>query len=264
MEKRTMTALLQVEGLTRRYGGLVAVNNLHLDIQHGEILGVIGPNGAGKSTAINLMSGVVRPSSGKVVFDGNDVTGIAPHLLVQRGLVRTQQATTVYAGQTVRENALRGAFTAGFPGVLAAFFNTAKARRMRAAAEERVEYLLELLGLTQAADSIADSLPYGYQKTLGMVIALAASPRLVMLDEPVAGLSAEEADHVRDTIIRVREQGISVLVVDHNMRFMTGLCDRVLVLHHGQELAMGRPQEVLSNPKVINAYLGHGHVTPQH
>ncbi len=259
-----MTALLQVEGLTRRYGGLVAVDNLNLVVQQGEILGVIGPNGAGKSTAINLMSGVARPSAGKVVFDGNDVAGIAPHLLVQRGLVRTQQATTVYAGQTVRENALRGAFIASFPGVMAAFFNTAQARRLRQATEKRVEYLLDQLGLTHAAEQIADSLPYGYQKTLGIVIALAASPRLVMLDEPVAGLSAEEADHVRDTIIRVRQQGISVLVVDHNMRFITGLCDRVLVLHHGQELALGRPQEVMSNPKVINAYLGHGHVTPQH
>ena len=259
-----MSVLLQVTGLTRRFGGLVAVKDLDLDVQLGEILGVIGPNGAGKSTAINLMSGVVRPSSGKVVFDGKDVTGVAPHRLVQRGLVRTQQATTVYAGQTVRENALRGAFTAAFPGVLHAFFDTPKARRMRRVAEERVDRLLELLGLTGVAESIADALPYGFQKTLGMVIALAAEPRLVMLDEPVAGLSAEEADHVRDAIIRVRGQGISVLVVDHNMRFMLGLCDRVLVLHHGQELALGRPQDVLANPDVINAYLGHGHGAAQH
>jgi len=259
-----VTALLQVSGLTRRYGGLLAVKDLNLDVQDGEILGVIGPNGAGKTTAINLMSGVVRPSSGTVTFDGQDVTGLAPHRLVQRGLVRTQQATTVYAGQTVRENARRGAYTAAFPGPVHAFFDTARARRMRHIANERVEGLLDLLGLTLVADAIADALPYGFQKTLGMVIALAASPRLVMLDEPVAGLSAEEADHVRDAIIRVRGQGISVLVVDHNMRFMSGLCDRVLVLHHGQELALGRPQEVLSNPLVINAYLGHGHGAAQH
>lgn len=259
-----MTALLQVSGLTRRYGGLVAVNDLNLDVGDGEILGVIGPNGAGKTTAINLMSGVVRPSAGRVMFDGADVTGIAPHRLVQRGLVRTQQATTVYPGKTVRENALRGAYTAAFPGVLHAFFGTARAARMRRVAEERVDHLLGLLDLTQVADGIADALPYGFQKTLGMVIALAAAPRLVMLDEPVAGLSAEEADHVRDAIIRIRAQGISVLVVDHNMRFMSGLCDRVLVLHHGQELALGRPHEVLADPAVINAYLGHGHDAAQH
>jgi branched-chain amino acid transport system ATP-binding protein len=259
-----VSALLKVEGLTRRYGGLVAVRDLSFDIQDGEILGVIGPNGAGKSTAINLMSGIVRPSAGKVTFDGRDVTGLAPHRLVQRGLARTQQATTVYTGQTVRENALRGAFLARFSGALNSFFETAKARRMERDGEDRVERLLELLGLTSVADSVADTLPYGFQKTLGMVVALAASPRLVMLDEPVAGLSAEEADHVRDAIIRIRAQGISVLVVDHNMRFMNGLCDRVLVIHHGQELALGRPQEVLADPNVVNAYLGHGHGAAQH
>jgi len=259
-----MTALLHVEGLTRRYGGLVAVSDLHLDIDRGEILGLIGPNGAGKSTAIHLMSGVVRPSAGKVVFEGEDVTGLAPHRLVQKGLVRTHQATTVYPGHTVRENALRGAFIGTFPGVLHAFFDTPRARRMRLEGEEKVDRLLDLLGLTQVADSIADSLPYGFQKTLGMVIALAADPTLLMLDEPVAGLSAEEADHVREAIIRIRAQGISVLVVDHNMRFISGLCDRVLVLHHGQELAIGRPQDVLANQDVINAYLGHGHGAAQH
>jgi branched-chain amino acid transport system ATP-binding protein len=259
-----VSALLAVAHLTRRFGGLVAVNDLTLDVRRGEILGVIGPNGAGKSTAINLMSGAIRPSSGRVVLDGEDVTGLAPHRLVQRGLVRTHQATTVYAGQTVRENALRGAYTIGFPGMMHAFLGTAKARRMRRAADATVERLLDLLGLAAVADRIADALPYGLQKTLGMVIALAAAPRLVMLDEPVAGLSAEEADHVRDAIVRIRGQGISVLVVDHNMRFMSGLCDRVLVLHHGQELALGPPQEVLSDPKVIDAYLGHGHGAAQH
>jgi branched-chain amino acid transport system ATP-binding protein len=259
-----VTPLLKVDGITRRYGGLTAVRELSFDIRNGEILGLIGPNGAGKSTAINLISGVVRPTAGKVIFDGQDVTGLAPYRLVRRGLVRTQQATTVYGGRTVRENALRGAFTARFPGAFHAFFNTAKARRMERDGEALVDHLLELLGLTQVADLIADTLPYGFQKTLGMVIALAASPRLVMLDEPVAGLSAEEADHVRDAIIRIRSQGISVLAVDHNMRFISGLCDRVLVIHHGQELALGRPQEVLADPNVINAYLGHGHGVAQH
>lgn len=259
-----MNALLQVEGLTRRYGGLVAVHDLSFDLRRGEILGVIGPNGAGKSTAINLVSGVVKPTAGRIHFDGHDVTGLAPHRLVQRGLVRTQQSTMIYAGQTVRENALRGALTVIFPGVVNTFLNTPRARRMRREGEDQITRLLELLDLLTVADVVADSLPYGHQKTLGIVIALAACPRLVMLDEPVAGLSAEEADQVRVAIMRVREQGVSVLVVDHNMRFMKGLCDRVLVLHHGQELAVGPPREVLANPKVIDAYLGHGHAASQH
>ncbi len=259
-----MTALLQVEALTRRYGGLIAVRDLSFAIEADEILGVIGPNGAGKTTAINLVTGVVKPTAGTVRFNGDDVTGMAPHRLVQRGLVRTQQATVVYPGQTVRENAMRGAYIGLFPGPIQAFVGAAKARKMRRDTQDRIEALLDLLGLSAVSDSIADTLPYGFQKTLGIVIALAARPRLVMLDEPVAGLSAEEADHVRDAIIRIRAQGISVLVVDHNMRFMSGLCDRVLVIHHGQELAVGRPREVLANPAVIDAYLGHGRGAAKH
>jgi branched-chain amino acid transport system ATP-binding protein len=251
-----MTALLQVEALSRLYGGLWAVNDLTFSVDKGEILGLIGPNGAGKTTVVNLVSGVVKPSAGRVVFDGDDVTGMVPHLLARRGLVRTFQATVVYGNRTVRENAMRGAYLTLFPGFVATLFDTPAAKRKREAAESLVAELLDWLDLTSVADTIAGSMPYGYQKTLGIVIALAARPSLILLDEPVAGLSAQEADQVRDTIKRVRERGITVVVIDHNMRFISGLCDRVVVIAHGQELAQGAPRDVLRNPSVIEAYLG--------
>jgi branched-chain amino acid transport system ATP-binding protein len=251
-----MRALLDVVDLSRAFGGLKAVSELSFAVAPGEIVGLIGPNGAGKTTVVNLISGVLRPTGGRVMFDGEDVTRLPPHRRARRGLVRTFQATTVYADRTVRENALRGAFLHLYPGLLPAFFGTARQRSMRAQTAETVEQLLAWLELDRVADAKAGALPYGYQKTLGIVIALAAEPRLVLLDEPVAGLSAEEADHVRDAIKRVRERGITVVVIDHNMRFIAGLCDRVVVVHHGRALAQGTPSEVLGDRRVVEAYLG--------
>ena len=255
-----MTMLLEVEGLARNFGGLKAVSDLTFGVTEGEIFGIIGPNGAGKSTAVNLISGVTRPSAGRIRFAGSDVTGQPPHVLARKGLTRTFQSTTVYRNQTVRENCRRGAFLSLYPGFLPALFTTARAKAMRAACEDRVSEILEWLDLARVAELTASSLPYGAQKTLGMAISLMVWPRLLMLDEPVAGLSAAEADHVRDTIRRVRDRGISLVVIDHNMRFMANLCERILVVHHGQELAHGTPQEVLTHPAVIEAYLGRKYV----
>jgi branched-chain amino acid transport system ATP-binding protein len=256
-----MSALLETTELTVSYGGLHANSNVNIKAEKGKLTGLIGPNGAGKTTVVNLVTGMIMPTSGEVIFDGQDITSIAPHKRAALGLVRTFQSTTVYGNQTVRENALRGAFLHRYPGMLASFFSTSHARALQKQTTERVERLMAWLGLEQFADTDASEMPYGHQKTLGIVIALAAEPKMILLDEPVAGLSAEETDHVRDTIKRVREQGISVVVIDHNMRFISGLCDRLVVTSQGEKIAQGSPSEVLKNSLVIEAYLGKGHAT---
>jgi branched-chain amino acid transport system ATP-binding protein len=253
-----MARVLEVNNLSKRYGGLLAVDDLSFQVDRGDVLGIIGPNGAGKTTAINLISGSVRPDDGRVVFAGEDVTGMPPHILARKGLVRSFQAAVVYKDKTVEENLLRGTFLTIYPGAWHAFLNTSKARAKRAEAEDIVGELLEWLSLTSVAETKAKNLPYGYQKVLGLAITLAARPQLVMVDEPAAGLSNEEVNQIREVINRVNESGVSVVVVDHNVRFMVDICARLIAMHHGAELAQGIPEDVINDSKVIEAYFGGG------
>ncbi len=256
-----MSVPLEVRGVSKRFGAVQAIERLDFHVEAGEILGIIGPNGAGKTTAINLISGVIVPDAGRITLAGQDVTGIRPDRLVRLGVVRTFQATTVYQKRTVRENVRRGAFTTIYPGFWASFLGTGAAVAAERRAEAAIDELLAWLGLGEVADAEARNLPYGYQKVLGLGIALAARPRLAMLDEPAAGLSHDEAAHVADVIRRTNADGVSLIVVDHNMRFITNLCHRIVVLHHGTELATGTPDEVTRDPRVVEAYLGTQHAS---
>jgi branched-chain amino acid transport system ATP-binding protein len=251
-----MASILEVRGIAKSFSALKVISDLTFDVKEGEILGLIGPNGAGKSTAINLIGGAMRPDEGDILFEGRSVIGLQPHMLVRRGVVRTFQSTTVYPTFKVWENIYRGTYTHTYPGFWHGLLETKRSRASRANGRARTHALLDELGLSSVAEKTAGSLPYGFQKMLGLAIALAAEPRLIMTDEPAAGLSVEEADRITAIIRAVNQRGVSVIVVDHNMRFIKGLCDRVVVLHHGAELMIGTPDEVTTDPRVIEAYLG--------
>jgi branched-chain amino acid transport system ATP-binding protein len=254
-----MTRILEIAGLSKSFGALKAVDDISFHVEEGEIVGLIGPNGAGKTTAISLISGAKRPDAGGVVFRGEPVTNLPPHRLVRKGLVRTFQATNVYQSMSVRENVYCGAFPAVYRDFWSAALATPSRRELQHGTWRRTDRILAQLGLAAQADLPASQLPYGGQKTLGVAIALASEPRLMMLDEPAAGLSAEEVDHVAEVIRAVNRDGVSVLVVDHNMRMISALCHRIIVLHHGALLTEGAPQQVTSDPRVIEAYLGKRH-----
>lgn len=237
--------LLKTKGLTRRFGGLVAVKDVDFEIKAGEILGLIGPNGAGKSTTFNLISGYYKPSSGTLSIFGRDCTGKSLLEISRMGLVRTFQHGSMMPSMTVHDNILLGALH-GVSG--------------RAARRVRVRESAEMLGLTPYLDYEAGNLPHGLQRLVSIGIAFATRPRLLCLDEPLAGLNQTEVGNTLLMLERIRDEfGCSVLLVEHNMKAVMKVCDRIVVLHHGEVLATGTPMEIRVDRNVINAYLGHRH-----
>ena len=250
-------ALLQVEGLTRRFGGLTALSGLSFSVHAGEIVGLIGPNGAGKTTAFNVMSGVMPPTSGTVRFDGKDVSGLAPSRIVACGLARTFQSTSTYPEVSVAENIYRGLMSRIDNALVGKLAGRRDRDLMLADVPAAVNEILNMTDLHAWREDAAGSLAYGLQKKLGIAVALAAKPRMLLLDEPAAGLNHEECRELGKLLGKlVREHGLTLLLVEHHMALVMELCQRIVVLVQGEKIAEGTPEEVRANPAVVEAYLG--------
>jgi branched-chain amino acid transport system ATP-binding protein len=247
--------ILETRDLTKHFGGLAAVSHVGLTVGEGEIVGLIGPNGAGKTTCFNLLSGFLRPTAGTIVFGGEDITGFRPHQVVARGLVRTFQLTTLFHEMTALENVLLGLHLHARAGLRQVLFS----RRIFPPDEvARSREILTFTGLAAVADQLARNLPHGHQRVLGIAMALAARPRLLLLDEPVTGMNLEESGRVMALVKTIRDRGTTILLVEHNMKAVMGTCERIVVLNFGQKLAEGSPAQVSTSAAVIEAYLGAG------
>jgi len=248
--------VLEVEGLSKAFGGLRAISELSFSTRRGEILGVIGPNGSGKTTLFNLITGVFPATSGSVRFRGNTMSGLATDAIARRGLVRTFQSATVFKQESVYENIRRGSLF-GCIGNPSWFFRKGVVAAGAEKARSTVEDLLEFSGLAHVAATLAGNLPYGMQKMLGVLIALAQHPLQLLMDEPAAGLNPSETEAMGELIAQIRsKRGIDVILVEHDMRMVVSVCDRILALNYGKVIAIDVPAQIVAHPEVIEAYLG--------
>ena len=248
--------VLHCEKITQRFSGLIAVSDVTMDIYQNEIVGVIGPNGAGKTTLFNDITGIYRPTEGTVTFAGEDITGLAPHKITAKGMTRTFQNIRLFDNMMVLDNVLVGLHSANKASIVESMLRLPRDRREEKASLQRAEEVLELTGLYEYRYHYANSLPYGLQRRLEIARALASHPKLILLDEPAAGMNEQETSDLLVFIRKLKEMGNTIILIEHDMRLVMNLCDRIYVLDHGNLIADGTPDQVRSNPQVITAYLG--------
>jgi branched-chain amino acid transport system ATP-binding protein len=248
--------LLNTEDLSISFGGLAAVKGVIFHVNQGDIMGLIGPNGAGKTTLFNLITGFIKPTAGEILYKGEKISGLPPYLIAKQRITRTYQKTSIFPNVNVLENVIIGTHLWTKTRIWGALWKTSRSRKERDKVEERAWEILEFVGLKDRWHFLSKNLPYGEQRKLEIAIALASGPELLLLDEPAAGMNREESLKLMELIQRIRDQGTTVLLVEHDMKVVMGICERIVVLHYGEIIAEGSPAEISENRDVIKVYIG--------
>jgi branched-chain amino acid transport system ATP-binding protein len=251
-----VSKILEIKKVSKSFGGLQAISELDLTIDQGELLGLIGPNGSGKTTFFNLITGVYKPTNGHIIYRNKAITGLRPDQLCAKGIGRMFQHTVLFSGLTVFQNILVATHLRSKLNFWHALFNTPIYKERERKAEFRALEVIKFVGLESVRDELASNLPHGHQRSLGVAMALVTKPQLLLLDEPTTGMNREETESMMELVKKISNEGVTVLLVEHNMKVVMGICRRVVVLNFGQRIAEGSPNEVSKNEAVIQAYLG--------